>query len=256
MVAVLAAVVFLLPPLALVVLVVAALLMGAWEWSAFLRLEAPLPRVLYVITLITGLLAAWLWTGSRDGLQLMLALTALWWLVSAAGLWWGTPRFSRLHAVVAGGFALVPTGVALLRLRFEWHPGIGWFLFVLFLPFVADTVAYFAGRRFGSRRLAPAISPGKSVEGAVGGVLAAGVYGALCAPWLGQPRGLFTVLCLVAALFSVVGDLNESRFKRLAELKDSGHLLPGHGGVLDRIDSVTAAAPILLGGLLLLESLA
>ncbi len=253
MVAVLLGVTFLMEPLGLVALVVTIILMGAWEWSAFLQVNSLLPRLVYVASVLLGLVLAWSWSGSPLGLFWLLAAAALWWIATAMNLAWTAPRANRLYALVAGWMALVPAAVALLRLRLDWQPGVAWFLFALCLPFVADTAAYFVGGRCGRTKLAPAISPGKSLEGALGGLLAVGLVGASLAPALGQPVLPFAALCIVAGLFSIVGDLSESRFKRLADLKDSGTLLPGHGGVLDRIDSVTAAAPLLLFGLMWLE---
>jgi phosphatidate cytidylyltransferase len=249
MVAVLLGVTFLMDALGLVALIVTIILMGAWEWSAFLQLQGLLPRLVYVGSVVLGLVLAWSWTATAAGLHWLMAAAALWWIATAFNLAWTEPRANRFHALVAGWMALVPAAVALLRLRLDWQPGVAWFLFALCLPFVADTAAYFVGRRFGRTKLAPAISPGKSREGALGGLLAVGLVGAALAPALGQPVLPFAGLCIVAGVFSIVGDLSESRFKRLADLKDSGTLLPGHGGVLDRIDSVTAAAPILLFGL-------
>ena len=111
---------------------------------------------------------------------------------------------------------------------------------------VARSGGVFAGRAFGRRKLAPAVSPGKTWEGAAGGLLAVVALAAAAAPWLGRPRGGLVVASVVVAAFSIVGDLTESLFKRQAGLKDSGHMIPGHGGLLDRIDSLTAAAPLLL----------
>ena len=119
----------------------------------------------------------------------------------------------------------------------------------------ADSGAYFAGRAFGKRKLAPKVSPGKSWEGVIGGLLTALVAAVIATQWLGAVGGLAGFLALVAVtvFISVLGDLSESLFKRVMALKDSGGILPGHGGVLDRIDSLTAAAPIFALGLLWLS---
>jgi glutamate dehydrogenase (NAD(P)+) len=149
---------------------------------------------------------------------------------------------------------LVPAAVALARVRYWSGPGFEGSLLLIFLVlviFAADIGAYFAGRRFGSRKLAPRVSPGKTWEGVVGGVIAAAlvalgvgaVYGFALWPWL--------AIAVSAAALSVVGDLCESLFKRHSGLKDSGSLFPGHGGVLDRLDSLTAGIPLLVLGLLL-----
>ncbi|MBV8803503.1 MAG: phosphatidate cytidylyltransferase, partial [Sinobacteraceae bacterium] len=122
----------------------------------------------------------------------------------------------------------------------------------LVLVFVADSGAYFAGRRFGRLRLAPAVSPGKTWEGVLGGATASALVGIAGSVWFAVPLHTFLPLCLAAVAFSIIGDLTESLLKRFAGLKDSGTLFPGHGGVMDRIDSVTGAAPVLLLGLTVL----
>jgi phosphatidate cytidylyltransferase len=122
-------------------------------------------------------------------------------------------------------------------------------LFALALVWMADIGAYFCGRRFGRRRLAPSVSPGKTWEGALGGLLTSGIVAVAGGAWFQLPLQQFLVLCLAAVAFSIVGDLTESLLKRFAGMKDSGTLFPGHGGVMDRIDSVTGAAPVLLLGL-------
>ena len=125
-------------------------------------------------------------------------------------------------------------------------------LFALVLVQVADIGAFFVGRRFGKRRLAPSVSPGKTWEGVIGGVVASALVAVIGGAYFGTPLAWFLPLCLAAVGFSIVGDLTESLLKRFAGLKDSGRLFPGHGGVMDRIDSVTGAAPVLFLGLLLL----
>ena len=121
-----------------------------------------------------------------------------------------------------------------------------WVLFLLLLAFGADSGAYFAGRAFGRVRLAPSVSPGKTWEGVFGGLALALLLAWLAAPWLGVPPGRLLPVALCGATFSVVGDLLESLCKRSAGLKDSGSLFPGHGGVLDRIDSLLYTAPLFL----------
>ena len=142
---------------------------------------------------------------------------------------------------------LVPAGS---RWRVCTPLGRSWLLFLLLLVVAADIGAYFAGRRFGRNKLAPRVSPGKTWEGVLGGFVAAALRGRRSASggsmW---PHRAFSRCAWSSSWPSIVGDLTESLFKRHAGLKDSGTLLPGHGGVLDRIDSVTAAAPVLPVGL-------
>jgi phosphatidate cytidylyltransferase len=119
-------------------------------------------------------------------------------------------------------------------------------LFLLLLVVAADVGAYFAGRQFGRHKLAPKVSPGKTWEGVLGGIAAAALMAIVGTAWFEVDVAAFIGVCAVVVIASIVGDLTESLFKRHAGLKDSGTILPGHGGVLDRVDSVTAAAPIFL----------
>jgi len=129
--------------------------------------------------------------------------------------------------------------------------GRGLAMTLLAIVWSADVGAYAFGRWLGRTKLAPAVSPGKTWEGMAGGVLLAAVAAGSAAAWLNLPVFPLAALGIVTALVSVLGDLTQSMFKRNVGLKDSGKLLPGHGGVLDRIDSLTAAIPVFAGGLLL-----
>ena len=131
-------------------------------------------------------------------------------------------------------------------------------LSALMLIFAADTGAYFSGKRFGKNKLAPQVSPGKSIEGALGGLLLALVMAILFTLWCGgvlQDYLNIIAITVVTVIFSIIGDLMESMFKRQADIKDSSNLLPGHGGILDRIDSITAAVPVFYIALSLMYSL-
>jgi phosphatidate cytidylyltransferase len=150
---------------------------------------------------------------------------------------------------VAGVIVLAAPWVAFMALRDEFGPAYVLFLFLL--VWIADIGAYFAGRRWGRRKLAVTISPGKTWEGALGAGMAALMFALAGAAVLGVGARWpwFVAICMVTVGFSIVGDLFESMLKRQCGMKDSGTLLPGHGGVLDRVDSLTAAAPIFLLGL-------
>lgn len=249
-------IILLAPPLWTSLLVVLVVGIAAWEWSGFLRVQGLTERLLYV-ALSLGLLGfAWRLTAEPLQLLVLLAVAAAWWVVALGWISWAPHGVGRLRAVAAGWLTLVPAGVALLQLHADPQRGIRWLLYTLFLVWTADTGAYFAGRHLGRHKLAPQVSPGKTWEGAAGGLALVAVLAAVAAQPLGQPRFSFILLSLCVGVFSIVGDLSESMFKRYAGLKDSGRLIPGHGGLLDRIDSVTAAAPLLLLGRMLLEGFA
>jgi phosphatidate cytidylyltransferase len=249
------AVVVWLPPAATIVLLAAAILAGAWEWSAFLRASSTDLRVGFVTLLAATLAATWFAIDTRADLRSLLLVAAAWWCFALGWLMLAPRRIAPWSVGLAGVLALVPMGVALADLRLKHPRGAEWTLFALALVWAADTGAFFAGRRFGRVRLAPQVSPGKSWEGVCGGMLLALACAWAGAEWFELPVVPFVAVCLGAAAFSVVGDLTESMMKRHAGLKDSGRIFPGHGGVLDRLDSVTAAAPLFVLGLYALEGM-
>jgi phosphatidate cytidylyltransferase len=252
LVAVLLAVVLLLPPIATVVAITAMVIAGAWEWSAFLRAPAVAIRALYVAAVVVLLWVAWQVTGTPQGRNRVLLLAVIWWVVALFWVIFAPRRASPWLAALAGMLALVPAWMALMRLRLDIPRGAEWMLFLLMLVWVADIGAFFVGRKFGRVRLAPAVSPGKTWEGVLGGVAVSALVAIAGSSWFNMPGPLFVALCLAAVAFSIVGDLTESLLKRFAGVKDSGKLFPGHGGVMDRIDSVTGAAPVLFFGLIAL----
>ena len=219
---------------------------GAWEWSAFPGFTQNSSRLAYVALIALCLVATWYVGVDNVQSDLMLHAALAWWVLALLWIALVPSKVNRATAALAGLFVLVPVWVALVRLHAE---GPQLLLFLLLLVVAADIGAYFAGRAFGKHKLAPKVSPGKTWEGVVGGLFAALLLAAIGVWWFDMSTVPFMILCLVVAVASVVGDLTESLFKRHAGLKDSGSLLPGHGGVLDRVDSVTAAAPVFVIGL-------
>jgi phosphatidate cytidylyltransferase len=252
LVAVLLAVLLFLPANATVGALTLVVLAGAWEWSAFLRLTRPWQRGLYVAVVAASLPVVWFFTREEDGLKLVLQIAVVWWIVALGWVMFAPRLVSSWAAGIAGLLALVPAWLALSRMRLDFPDGALWVLFALVLVQVADIGAFFMGRRFGRTRLAPNVSPGKTWEGVIGGVVASALVAVIGGAYFNAPLTLFLPLCLAAVGFSIVGDLTESLLKRFAGLKDSGRLFPGHGGIMDRIDSVTGAAPVLFLGLLLM----
>ena len=249
------------------------LLMGLWEWLKLAGVEDTLPRIVLVgLNLALMVLLVW---ASRDAaginpalFQIVTLVGALAWLLAPLWLW--RPGFTaadrpwaRAFKLAAGTVAVLPAWAALCLLHSgnfaslaglpEAGGGHGprWLLAALALVWAADSGAYFAGRHLGRRKLAPTISPNKTVEGAVGGLLAGVAVAIGLGLWAGAGSAQLPALALVAALavaVSIVGDLVESLLKRQAGVKDSGHLIPGHGGILDRIDGVLAAVPVFVVG--------
>jgi len=241
-----------LPPIATVIALTAVVLAGAWEWSAFLRAPTAAMRWSYVLVVAAALALVWGLSLPSGGTRAVLAVAILWWIIALLWVIFAPRRAARWSAALAGVLALVPAWLALMRLRLDTPRGAEWTLFVLILVWVADIGAFFFGRRFGKKRLAPEVSPGKTWEGALGGIVLSALVAVAGSSWFGVAPAIFVPLCLIAVAFSIVGDLTESLLKRFAGMKDSGTLFPGHGGVMDRIDSVTGAAPVLVFGLIAL----
>jgi phosphatidate cytidylyltransferase len=231
------------------------LLVAGWEWSGFLGGRNALVRTVFVVG--TAVLCALWWrsTGSSASLRVALWFALLFW--SLALLWvFFFPRWvNRAVVAAAGMLALSLAWLALVRMRLDLDQGGHAVMYSLLIVWLADSGAYFAGRALGVRKLAPDVSPGKTWAGLWGGLLACALLAALVAWAANVPLQALLPVTLVAGVFSVVGDLTESLCKRFAGLKDSGSLIPGHGGVLDRFDSLLAAAPLLMLGIELLPAL-
>jgi phosphatidate cytidylyltransferase len=243
---------FFAPPFVVRIVIALLFAAAAWEWSQFLDTTSQGVRLLYVALVVV---LGSMFTVAFADAQLQLALFALaivWWL--AAFIWvfnFPTP-IPTAASWVCGLLVLVPAYVALdvLYLHSPWL-----LLALLVVVWLADIGAYFAGRRFGRVKLAPRVSPGKTWEGLIGGVAVSVLAAAAIAGYRGADLLVILPLAAAVVLVSVVGDLSVSMFKRHAGIKDSGTLFPGHGGVLDRIDSVSAAAPVFVAGTQLLDIL-
>jgi phosphatidate cytidylyltransferase len=241
-----------LPPFATKLAMTVVVLTGAWEWSAFLKLQRPPGRILYVAAVAACLALVWQLTLAQPECLLVLVVALAWWVVALLWVIFAPRRAAVWSAGLAGVLALTPAWVAMVRLRVDVPRGEQWLLFALCLVWAADIGAYFAGHAFGRIRLAPQVSPGKTWEGVLGGLVLSAVVAVAGSRWFAVPVIQLLPLCLGVVAFSIVGDLTESLLKRFAGLKDSGTLFPGHGGVMDRIDSLTGAMPVLLLGLLVL----
>ncbi|WJG20990.1 phosphatidate cytidylyltransferase [Vibrio furnissii] len=237
-------------------------LLGFWEWTQFVndssRYVALLPAI--VVGGASFLLIS-PWTESLSQITgihyVVLALGTLWWLYSSflaitfprSRRWWESSNPAR-H--LFGLLTLLPFFWSVIFLRAEgiegdFFHGAKLVMFVCFIVWAADSGAYFTGKSLGKHKMAPAVSPNKTIEGLIGGVIAAMVVGWLFADWFAiefSSLGAMFITILLTVVISVLGDLVESMFKRVSGIKDSSNIIPGHGGILDRVDSLTAAFPV------------
>ncbi len=233
------------------------MMLGLWEWTLLAGVTERIPRAAYLLGNAT-LMAALAWGAGANlfVLKLVAVLGVAWWLLVL--LWLARFKFAsadkpwtRALKLLAGSLCVIPAWAAICFLHASQPKGPVWALFALLIVWAADTGAYFVGVRFGKHKLAPRISPGKSWEGFFGGlaatlILAVAMLAPLGLQWNSLPSLL--LLTAVTAVVSVAGDLFESLLKRHAGAKDSSDLIPGHGGMLDRIDSLLAALPIFVVG--------
>uniref|UniRef100_UPI00359F3E2C phosphatidate cytidylyltransferase n=1 Tax=Glaesserella sp. TaxID=2094731 RepID=UPI00359F3E2C len=264
---------FWLSPLPFTIILSAIIVLAMWEWAQFAGFKRPIARaiVAFVVTclLIFPIMAGTAYIQAArfltDETTPILFVGCIWWSMAtylvvtypnSAKIW----EKSISAKFIFGFCTLLPFLIGTLALRFHQyyvdpHQGTYLLLYVFLLVWGADSGAYFVGRAFGKRKLAPKVSPGKSWEGAVGGVFTSAVI-AFIFLQLSPPNIFgkelatvpFIVLSTITVAISILGDLSESMFKRQAGIKDSSHLIPGHGGILDRIDSLTAAVPVFATG--------
>lgn len=245
--AVVAIVLFAMPPMYTEFIIGLLVLAGAWEWSGLITSENNGLRAAY--TAIVGGCLALAHVETASQAAVVMELACLWWIVA---FFWALRFPTAIPTAVrwiCGVLVLVPMFVALYTLlRF----GVEYLIAVLLIVWFADGGAYFAGKAFGRVKLAPAISPGKTWEGVVGGLVLVSALAVAIALWKDIEIAILLPFFLAVAAISIIGDLTVSMFKRTAGVKDSGSLFPGHGGVLDRVDSVAAASPLFALGVTLL----
>lgn len=230
---------FVIPARAAEWVIAAVIIAGAWEWSAFLTSSTSTVRATYVIGIAAAI--GVLYSVPPPFADVSLQIACAWWC--CAFLWtffFPTPIPGPVRWL-AGALVLIPMFIALILL-YRMGPEV--LLFALLIVWAADAGAFFAGKLFGRVKLAPSISPGKTWEGVFGGLSIVAVLAVATAIWADIDLAVLLPFCLAVAALSIVGDLTVSMFKRTAGLKDSGKLFPGHGGILDRVDSVAAAAPL------------
>lgn len=248
-------------------LMLAVMAIGAWEWGPLMGFSNKRRRLAFVAVTSALISVLWyyfsllnVWTTITDlhtPIIYILWLAVAWWVLSAT-LTFLYPRYSKFwssHRSIRGVFGwltLVPTWLAFIVLRsseyeLDTYHGAQLIMFLFLMVWSADIGAYFVGKAFGKHKLLPNVSPGKTMEGFLGGVIAACILVSIAGYFMHWEQAQFYLVIPITVLIttvSVLGDLNESMFKRQAGIKDSGSILPGHGGILDRIDSLTATAPI------------
>ena len=241
-------------------LIIAVCALATWEWSHFLGMVKKTQKAIFMVLIISLLTLLYLIPNdlSLKGklFTYIICLSIVWWFIAlllvisypqSAKYWSKSILIKLLFAL----FTLIPFYISMLELRsinydIDRYTGAVWLLYVFVLVWATDTGAYFAGRAIGKHKLAVKVSPGKTIEGFIGGVSLAILVCILVylTGYFAISFINFLISSLLAILVSVLGDLTESMFKREAGIKDSGNLIPGHGGILDRIDSLTAAVPV------------
>jgi phosphatidate cytidylyltransferase len=260
------AAILLLPTPWMVALAAVVFLAGLWEWFDLAEIEDTLARTVLLVANLAVMVALVWASRSSTGysmvlFQLAAVIGVVWWLLAL--LWLGRFDFAsdhdthaRVFKLAAGALSMIPAWCALAWIHASEPAGHRWLLTALAIVWAADSGAYFTGRKlggrlFGPRKLAPRISPNKTLEGLGGGVIAGVIVGVVFALIAGASAAQLPAVALVAlvtVLFSVIGDLFESLLKRHVGVKDSGNLIPGHGGILDRVDGVLAALPVFAVG--------
>jgi len=236
-----------------------AFLAAMWEWTRLSGLKQTSARSALLVVTAAVLALCWL-VRSEVWWPVLIGVGISWWIAASQWLrhfaFGAAPtRENLLFKLGAGFLVIVPAWVAVVTIHGASARGNWWTLLALFIVWAADIGAYFSGRQFGHRKLAPTISPGKTWAGVYGafvaGAIVAGVGGSMLGVTGAKLIGLL-VIAVLTVVASIVGDLLESLMKRHAAVKDSGNLFPGHGGLLDRLDSVFAALPVFAAGMLLL----
>ena len=236
--------------------------LGAWEWSAFSGWVKPAQRATFF--LLSSVLFSVILFLQNEILNISLvAVSLLWWAICIPLLRsfpFNPNNLIHKQAVTTliGVILLLGTFVSMILIRNNPSYGSEYVLYLIFIIWFADSGAYFAGRSLGKNKLIPNVSPGKTWEGVAGAFIVTLIVAIASINILDVPTSqavIFIIITELTVLYSIVGDLSESMFKRMANIKDSGHILPGHGGILDRIDSLMSGFPVFFAGLMLMENL-
>ena len=247
------AIVFFLPLPAFIAITTIVMLFAAWEWSVLIEYKRPIYRILYVL-----FIAIILWSTWYAAIKPILIVSLIWWIIATYFIL-TYPKSAILFAqgiyvrALMGVFVLAPCWLSLITIK-SAENGTAILIFIFCIVWGADIGAYFGGKWWGKHKLMPKVSPNKTWQGLYGGILLAIIVAVIGCIVFNIPPVYWLIiimLAIVVTFFSVIGDLLESMLKRHINIKDIGGYLPGHGGLLDRIDSLTAALPMFLLGCLL-----
>ncbi|MCK5916849.1 MAG: phosphatidate cytidylyltransferase [Cocleimonas sp.] len=236
-----------------VISMIVLITLAGWEWANLTGFKHEKPRSNFIALLLLIAVISYLWTATH---WTLIIIGALWWAYALTLLYsyQGDKSFQNKAWLlpISSLWILIPAWLSLIELHAQTPVLV---LYLIFLVAIADSSAYFAGKMMGLTKLAPNLSPGKTIEGFKGGLFGSGIWALLACFYFGYSFGhslIFILLSLLVAAISVAGDLYESLLKREAGEKDSGTILPGHGGILDRVDGLLAALPVFTLGLLII----
>ena len=238
------------------------IVIGAWEWANLSGIKSWGGRLSYSMVILS-ILAICFSFRQAALMRWLPIMGVIWWVIAFRLVIHyqrdGTTLLNSVPAKLLSGLpVLVPTWFSFISLHSGNREGALLVLFLLVLIWVADIAAFFSGRRWGSTRLSSRVSPAKSWEGVLGAFVATALVASVFSYWSGYGENrpfIFLMICMLTVSFSILGDLFESLMKRTSNRKDSGNSIPGHGGVLDRIDSLTAAGPVFVTGYLFFRGL-
>ncbi len=242
-------------------IVAAALcLIGAWEWGQLCKLDKIVHRICYAATYLLPFYGVWFFKDNNAFIYALLIIALLFWFCAFVWMYLYSRLsqkidLSNMAKLAIGYIVITPMWLALFLVQSE---SAGMVLWLFLMVWGADTGAYFVGRKFGKKKLAEKLSPKKTMEGVYGGMATSAVVaiaGIFVLKLEVNTMPYWIVLAALVVVFSIAGDLFESMLKRLRGIKDSGSIFPGHGGVLDRVDSLTSAAPLFLLGMLIINSI-
>jgi phosphatidate cytidylyltransferase len=249
--------IFLFPNHYFAIMLALFVVLAGWEWAGFMNQSTVRMRATFAIIVAASLAAIWAYISLESSAWLIIpSISIIWWLFAIV-LVLSYPNLISYWSSFGAHFSLgllmlTSTWLSVVGLQHYGDQGPYLVFYLLTLISIADTGAYFGGKQWGKHKLAPEVSPGKTWEGVFSALFVSAVFAGIGAAYFsftGNQWLTFIVLSLVTVVFSILGDLNESMFKRHAGLKDSGRILPGHGGIMDRMDGLTAAAPVFVVGL-------